>query len=82
MKGDGERLGISEYVSLYTELKHSSNTYDHTYRMNTGSRLLSARQACKGQISSWVGDDQRTPAVVCCFVFAKNFFFGLRKVEG
>src|SRR6478735_3095651 len=32
---------------------------------NTGSRPLSHSQACKGRISSWVGDDQRIPAVVC-----------------
>jgi hypothetical protein len=32
---------------------------------NTGSRPLSHSQAGKGRISSWVGDDQRIPAVVC-----------------
>ena len=36
---------------------------------NTGSRPLSHSQAGKGQISSWVGDDQRIPAVVCCLPF-------------
>ena len=30
-------------------------------------RPLSHRQAYERQISSWVGDDQRTPAVVCFF---------------
>jgi hypothetical protein len=34
---------------------------------NTGSRPLSQRQASEGLISSWVGDDQRIPAVVCLF---------------
>ena len=32
---------------------------------NSGSRLLSHRQASEGQTSSWVGDDQRIPGVVC-----------------
>jgi hypothetical protein len=32
---------------------------------NTGSRPLSHSQASEGRISSWVGDDQRIPAVVC-----------------
>ena len=35
---------------------------------NTGSRPLSQSQAAKGLISSWVGDDQRIPAVVCFLV--------------
>ena len=34
---------------------------------NTGSRPLSHSQANEGRISSWVGDDQRIPAVVCLF---------------
>src|SRR6478609_6854750 len=38
---------------------------------NTGSRPLSHSQACKGRISSWVGDDQRIPAVVC-YAFLPN----------
>jgi hypothetical protein len=37
---------------------------------NSGSRLLPHRQAINRQISSWVGDHQRTPAVVCLFFFA------------
>ncbi|KAM5513947.1 hypothetical protein FOXYSP1_04914 [Fusarium oxysporum f. sp. phaseoli] len=32
---------------------------------NTGSRPLSHSQAAKRWISSWVGDDQRIPGVVC-----------------
>jgi hypothetical protein len=32
---------------------------------NTGSRPLSHSQATNRRISSWVGDDQRIPAVVC-----------------
>ena len=32
---------------------------------NSGSRPLSHRQASEGQTSSWVGDDQRIPGVVC-----------------
>jgi hypothetical protein len=32
---------------------------------NTGSRPLPHRQAAKRRISSWVGDDQRIPGVVC-----------------
>ena len=32
---------------------------------NSGSRLLSPRQASERQTSSWVGDDQRIPDVVC-----------------
>ena len=42
---------------------------------NTGSRPLSHSQAAKGLISSWVGDDQRIPAVVCVFFFHFFFFF-------
>src|SRR6476620_11812455 len=34
---------------------------------NTGSRPLSHSQASEGWISSWVGDDQRIPGVVCIF---------------
>ncbi len=34
---------------------------------NTGSRPLSPSQASESQISSWVGDDQRIPGVVCFF---------------
>ena len=34
---------------------------------NTGSHPLSQSQAAEGLISSWVGDDQRIPAVVCVF---------------
>ena len=47
---------------------------------NSGSRLLSHRQASEGRISSWLGDDQRIPAVVCfCtsylrFVLARHCF--------
>ncbi|KAH7214955.1 hypothetical protein DER44DRAFT_147007 [Fusarium oxysporum] len=35
---------------------------------NTGSRPLSHSQATNRRISSWVGDDQRIPAVVCFFM--------------
>ena len=35
---------------------------------NTGSRLLPHHQAAKRRISSWVGDDQRIPGVVCFLV--------------
>ena len=36
---------------------------------NSGSRPLSHRQTSEGQTSSWVGDDQRIPGVVCfCFL--------------
>jgi hypothetical protein len=39
---------------------------------NTGSRPLSHRQANEGRSSSWVGDDQRMPGVVCfCCSFVK-----------
>ena len=31
----------------------------------SGSRLISERQTSERRISSWVGDDQRTPGVVC-----------------
>ena len=34
---------------------------------STGSRPLSPRQTHESQISSWVGDDQRIPGVVCSF---------------
>ena len=37
---------------------------------NTGSRLLSQSQATKRWISSWVGDDQRMPGVVCSVFFS------------
>jgi hypothetical protein len=36
---------------------------------NTGSRPLSHSQATNRRISSWVGDDQRIPAVVCLFFY-------------
>ena len=41
---------------------------------NTGSRPLSQSQAAKGLISSWVGDDQRIPAVVCFYLFVPLLF--------
>ena len=42
---------------------------------NTGSRPLSQSQAAEGLISSWVGDDQRIPAVVCFFVVVLTYCF-------
>ncbi|KAH7358340.1 hypothetical protein B0T11DRAFT_284246 [Plectosphaerella cucumerina] len=36
---------------------------------NTGSRPLSQSQANEGRSSSWVGDDQRMPGVVCFWWF-------------
>ena len=47
---------------------------------NTGSRPLSQSQAAEGLISSWVGDDQRIPAVVCFCCF-DLFFFHYRRLE-
>ena len=42
----------------------------------SGSRLLPVRQTSEGQISSWVGDDQRTPAVVCFLLsFCRDWLF-------
>ena len=41
---------------------------------NSGSRPLSHRQASEGQTSSWVGDDQRIPGVVCLFAVLSTFF--------
>ena len=42
-------------------------------------RPLSHRQAYERQISSWVGDDQRTPAVVCFFL---GLVFSIFQAEG
>jgi hypothetical protein len=62
-----DRLSPSRIDSSAGRLKHI-----RPYLLeNTGSRPLSHSQAGKGQISSWVGDDQRIPAVVC-FVFLQN----------
>ena len=44
---------------------------------NTGSRPLSHSQAAKRWISSWVGDDQRIPGVVCSFCSFCSFCFSL-----
>jgi hypothetical protein len=38
---------------------------------NTGSRPLSHSQATNRRISSWVGDDQRIPAVACFLLIAE-----------
>ncbi|TVY54572.1 hypothetical protein LCER1_G005429 [Lachnellula cervina] len=45
---------------------------------NWASRPLCHTQASDRQISSWVGDHQRIPAVVCfCLFFFLAFVFGL-----
>jgi hypothetical protein len=47
----------------------TSVTYDHRLRSNWASRPLCHTQALDRQISSWVGDHQRIPAVVCFCIF-------------
>jgi hypothetical protein len=42
---------------------------------NTGSRPLSHSQATNRRISSWVGDDQRIPAVACFLRIAAITFW-------
>jgi hypothetical protein len=52
-----------------------ATTYDHRLR-NIGHPVRSAIHKLQiGEISSWVGDHQRIPAVVCPLVL---FFFWLR----
>jgi len=48
-------------------------TYDHRLRSNWASRPLCHTQALDRQISSWVGDHQRIPAVVCFWIFWRGF---------
>ena len=48
-------------------------TYDQDPWENSGSRPLSHRQASDRQTSSWVGDDQRIPGVVCpCYTIPRG----------
>jgi hypothetical protein len=57
-------------------LNNAADCYIRPYPLeNSGSRPLSHRQASEGQTSSWVGDDQRIPGVVC-FCFLHSNFFG------
>jgi hypothetical protein len=61
------------FYKLYN-LHLLSNEYIRPQALeNTGSRPLSLSQAGDRLISSWVGDDQRIPAVVC-FFFVFGFF--------
>ena len=58
-------------ISYFSAMQEHNRVYCFTKYIrsklveNTGSRLLSQSQATKRWISSWVGDDQRIPGVVC-----------------
>jgi hypothetical protein len=63
--------GLSDFSSI-TEITQASNHIRPKLVENTGSRPLPHRQAAKRRISSWVGDDQRIPGVVCSFCSLKH----------
>ena len=62
--GFGLKVGsVFLWVNAYST---TTNFHIRPYPLeNSGSRPLSHRQASEGQTSSWVGDDQRIPGVVC-----------------
>jgi hypothetical protein len=53
--------------ALIVSKPHPSHRIRPKLAENTGSRPLAQSQAAKRRISSWVGDDQRIPSVVCFF---------------
>ena len=65
---------LGMYVNLFRAQGFNIRPYLLEY---TGSRLLSPSQASKSSSSSWVGDDQRMPGVVC-FFFLVLVFAGYR----
>ena len=61
---------------------HEQNFHIRPYPLeNSGSRPLSHRQASEGQTSSWVGDHQRIPGVVCSF-FLCSFGGSYQEIGG
>src|SRR6478609_4584773 len=65
-------IGSQDCEDVATSNRYSLQLIDTRYIRpklveNTGSRPLSHSQAAKRWISSWVGDDQRIPGVVCSF---------------
>ena len=70
---------VSTMIHPYLNSSSALNLHIRPYlRKNTGSRPLSPRQIRESQTSSWVGDDQRIPGVVC-FCLSYPSLFG---VEG
>ncbi|KAL2142718.1 hypothetical protein VTI28DRAFT_806 [Corynascus sepedonium] len=61
------KLGSQSLYHCLSYTGHSVTDYHiRPYLLgNSGSRPLSQRQTNKGSSSSWVGDDQRMPGVVC-----------------
>ena len=69
---------VSFHIHTYLSSTSTLNSHIRPYPCeSTGSRPLSPRQTHESQISSWVGDDQRIPGVVCfCPIFAEAWSCG------
>jgi hypothetical protein len=70
------------YLRYIFEKKHFYHIRSQTEE-NWASRPLCHTQASDRQVSSWVGDHQRIPAVVCfcCFHIRSLSFSGLRRAR-
>jgi hypothetical protein len=67
------------FDSCYIMLQTTRNCHIRPKPLeNTGSRPLSLSQAKERRTSSWVGDDQRIPGVVC-FYFSLFIYFFLKE---
>ena len=71
------QMFLTQAYKHHTKYHHHMRPYPVE---NTGSRPLSHSQAAEGWISSWVGDDQRIPGVVCFLRFF-SFCFDLLSVD-